>query len=49
MLRLQHAIGNRGTRALLRAPPKPGEFTLVEDLHPKGTIDTGLARPAARS
>ena len=39
VLRLQRAIGNRGTRALLRAPPKPGEFTLVEDLHPTGTMD----------
>ena len=39
MLRLQRAIGNRATSALLRAPPKPGEFTLVEDLYPTGTMD----------
>src|SRR5438309_4296451 len=39
VLRLQRAIGNRATRALLRAPPKPGEFALVEDLYPTGTMD----------
>ena len=39
VLRLQRAIGNRATSALLRAPPKPGEFTLVEDLYPTGTMD----------
>jgi hypothetical protein len=39
VLRLQRAIGNRATTALLRAPSKPGEFTLIEDLYPKGTMD----------
>jgi hypothetical protein len=39
VLRLQRAIGNRATTALLRAPAKPGEFTLVEDLYPPGTMD----------
>lgn len=39
VLRLQRAIGNRATTALLRAPSKPGEFTLVEDLYPTGTMD----------
>ena len=39
MFRLQRVIGNRASRALLRAPPKPGEFTLVEELHPTGTMD----------
>ena len=36
---VQRAIGNRATAALLRAPSKPGEFTLVEDLYPAGTMD----------
>jgi hypothetical protein len=39
VLLLQRAIGNRATTALLRAPSKPGEFTLVEDLYPTGTMD----------
>jgi hypothetical protein len=39
VLRLQRAIGNRATTALLRAPSKPGEFTLVDDLYPAGTMD----------
>jgi hypothetical protein len=39
VLRLQRAIGNRATTALLRAPSKPGEFALVEDLYPSGTMD----------
>ena len=39
MLRLQRAIGNRATTALLRTPSKPGEFTLVDDLYPAGTMD----------
>lgn len=39
VLRLQRAIGNRATTALLRSPSKPGEFMLVEDLHPTGTMD----------
>ena len=39
VLRLQRTIGNRATTALLRAPSKPGEFTLVEDLYPAGTMD----------
>src|SRR5690349_11721617 len=40
VLRLQRAIGNRATTALLRAPSKPGEFTLVDDLYPAGTMDS---------
>src|SRR5262245_9673253 len=40
VLRLQRTIGNRAARTLLRAPPKPGEFTLVEDLYPTGTMDS---------
>ena len=39
VLRLQRAIGNRATTALLRAPAKPGEFALVENLYPAGTMD----------
>ncbi|MGZ4184052.1 MAG: hypothetical protein ACXVUE_02075 [Solirubrobacteraceae bacterium] len=39
VLRLQRVIGNRATTALLRAPSKPGEFPLVEDLYPTGTMD----------
>ena len=39
VLRLQRAIGNRATTALLRVPSKPGEFPLVEDLYPSGTMD----------
>ena len=39
VLRLQRAIGNRATTALLRSPSKPGEFTLVQDLYPSGTMD----------
>jgi hypothetical protein len=40
VLRLQRAIGNRATTALLRSPTKPGEFTLVDDLYPNGTMDS---------
>ena len=39
VLRLQRAIGNRATTALLRTSSKPGEFTLVDDLYPTGTMD----------
>jgi hypothetical protein len=39
VLRLQRAIGNRATTALLRTPSKPGEFTLVEDLYPAGRME----------
>jgi hypothetical protein len=39
VLRLQRAIGNRATTALLRTPSKPGEFRLVEDLYPAGRME----------
>jgi hypothetical protein len=49
VLRLQRAIGNRATTALLRAPPKPGEFTLVEDLYPTGTMDAATWKKTVAS
>lgn len=49
VLQLQRAIGNRATTALLRAPQKPGEFTLVEDLYPTGTMDSATWRRTVAS
>jgi hypothetical protein len=49
ILRLQRAIGNRATRALLRTPAKPGEFTLVEDLYPTGTMDAATWKETVAS
>jgi hypothetical protein len=49
VLRLQRAIGNRATAALLRAPAKPGEFPLVDDLYPTGTMDAATWKSTVAS
>lgn len=49
VLRLQRAIGNRATAALLRAPSKPGEFALVDDLYPSGTMDAATWKTTVAS
>jgi hypothetical protein len=49
VLRLQRAIGNRATTALLRSPAKPGEFALVEDLYPSGTMDSATWKKTVAS
>ena len=49
VLRLQRAIGNRATAALLRAPSKPGEFALVDDLYPSGTMDAATWKKTVTS
>src|SRR5262249_39115839 len=49
VLRLQRAIGNRATTALLRSPSKPGEFALVDDLYPKGTMDAATWKKTVAS
>jgi hypothetical protein len=49
VLQLQRAIGNRATTALLRSPSKPGEFTLVEDLYPTGTMDSATWKSTVAS
>jgi hypothetical protein len=49
VLRLQRAIGNRATAALLRASSKPGEFALVDDLYPSGTMDAATWKTTVAS
>src|ERR1700761_7685930 len=49
VLRLQGAIGNRATAALLRSPSKPGEFALVDDLYPSGTMDAATWKKTVAS